>query len=291
MTLWLMGLALCGLASCEEVSAGPDKAAWKDVQAAWAGGAEISRYELTQVRYGEARDGEAVLIFVREPFLKDRHVKDDSGRNDFHVLKMNETRSFLTGVYPYSTMVSVFQPLAEGSAGEALKVTTSVQEWCGHAFMQADRREGKIKTEIKSYFEKEDGGAFEEKDPVYLEDEIWTALRIDPLGLPVGKVKMIPSGLSSRLSHRDPVSKLANIRWVNGEDKGTVVYEISYPKSGRTLAIEIQKKVPYAIQAWRESDTQGLLSSGQLKDRESNLDYWNYSSQAKGKKLRSKLGF
>lgn len=34
------------------------------------GKAEISSYDLTQYRYGEAREGEAVMIFVTEDFRK-----------------------------------------------------------------------------------------------------------------------------------------------------------------------------------------------------------------------------
>ncbi|MEM1407815.1 MAG: septum formation inhibitor Maf, partial [Bacteroidota bacterium] len=36
----------------------------------YAGKAEITSYELKQSRYGEVHDGEAVLIFVTEPFSK-----------------------------------------------------------------------------------------------------------------------------------------------------------------------------------------------------------------------------
>ena len=292
--------ALVGTASCQEssgggekteTSQGAEKADWKEVQKVWSGAAELSRYEFKINRYGEDREGEAVLIFVREPFLEDRHVKDESGKGQFEVLKMNFMREFRTGLYPYHTMVSVFQPLQEGSAGTALKVTTSAQDWCGHGFMQTDRRAGTLKTEVRSYFEKEDGGTFEEKGAVLLEDEVWTSLRIDPWGLPVGEVKMVPGSLSTRLSHQEPVAATAQTRWLAGSEKDTVIYEISYPESGRKLAIEIQKKLPYSIQAWQESKGQLSLSSGKLKDQVSNSDYWNYGSEKKGKKLRSKLGF
>ena len=188
-------------------------------------------------------------------------------------------------------MVSVFQPLEENSAGKALKVTTSVQEWCGHVFMQTNRRGGALKTEVRSYFEKEEGGNFEEKSAVFLEDEVWTSLRIDPWSLPVGEVKMVPGSLATRFSHKDPVATTAEARWLPDQKKDTVIYAITYPETGRTLAIEIQKKLPYSIQGWQESNGQTLLSSGELKNQESNLDYWNYNRGEKGKQLRSKLGF
>jgi hypothetical protein len=287
----LFGVFSSLLASCEEASSGPEQASWEKVQAVWSGGAEISRYELQQERYGELRKGEAVLIFVREPFLKDRQVKDESGQGNFQVLKMNATRNFLTGVYPYQTMISVFQPLEKGSAGEVLKVTTSIQEWCGHVFMQSNRRQDSVKTEVKSYFEKEDNRTFEERGTVFLEDEVWTALRVDPFGLPVGQVRMVPGTLFTRFTHQEPVAESAQTRWLAAKGGQTVTYEITYPQSGRTLAIEIQKKLPYSIQSWTESRGQVLLSSGLLKKQLNNVDYWNYNDRKNGKKLRSKLGF
>ncbi|MDB4265515.1 septum formation inhibitor Maf, partial [bacterium] len=218
-------------------------------------------------------------------------VKDESDEGTYEVLKMNFMREFLTGVYPYHTMVSVFQPLEEKSVGKALKVTTSVQEWCGSVFMQTNRREGVLRTELKSYFEKEEGGVFEEKSSVMLEDEVWTSLRVDPTALPVGEVKMVPGSLHLRLTHAAPVAATATTRWLAGQKEDTAIYEITYPGSGRTLAIEIQKTLPYSIQGWKESNKRGLLSSGVLKNQERNVDYWNYSGESKGKKLRSKLGF
>ena len=38
----------------------------------YQGKAELNRFELSQVRYGEIRKGDAVLIFVTEDFLKDK---------------------------------------------------------------------------------------------------------------------------------------------------------------------------------------------------------------------------
>ena len=287
---FLVALALLGTSSCQEVANGPEKANWAEVEKSWSGAAELSRYELKQNRYGEIRKGESILIFVREPFLRDRQVKDESGRGNFHALKMNSTRNFLTGLYPYSTMVSVFQPLEENSAGKALKVTTSVQDWCGHVFMQSNRRDGVTKTELNSYFESEEGGSFQVKASVLLEDEIWTALRLNPLGLPVGEVQLVPGSLNLRFSHREPRAEPAKTRWLEGKPGKTVIYEITYPQSGRTLAIEIQKKLPYAIEGWHESSGQTLISSGKLVAREANLDYWNYNETSRGNQMRKKLG-
>ena len=43
----------------------------------YAGKAEITSYKLEQSRYGELRDGKAVLVYVTEPFLPKAQVKAD----------------------------------------------------------------------------------------------------------------------------------------------------------------------------------------------------------------------
>src|SRR5262245_19023266 len=68
--------------------------------------AELARYALSQARYGEIHKGESVLIFVTEPFWKDKQVKYEFGdkTDSLSVLKLNFTRKFYTGIYPYSVM-------------------------------------------------------------------------------------------------------------------------------------------------------------------------------------------
>ena len=58
----------------------------------FAGEAELTRYELDKGRYGESHNGDAVLIFVTEPFLSEKQVKYDNLPSDekpINVLKMN----------------------------------------------------------------------------------------------------------------------------------------------------------------------------------------------------------
>ncbi|MGJ8677014.1 MAG: septum formation inhibitor Maf [Akkermansiaceae bacterium] len=286
----LISLCLAGLASCQQGAAVPEQADWNDVKSTWSGAAEINRYDLKQERYGDIIDGVAMLIYVREPFLKNRQVKDESGKGDFQVLKLNATREFRTGVYPYHTLVSVFHPLENTTDNMALKVTTSVQEWCGHVFVQTNRKDGHTITEVKSYFEAEDGARHKEKASVLLEDEVWTALRINPNQLPVGNIKMIAGSLASRFSHTKQVAEEVTTRWIKGNSDKSIIYEIFYIKSGRKLAIEISQSLPYSILGWHESGEKGLLSSAKLKKQLHNVDYWNYKDDPKGKKLRKKLG-
>lgn len=82
------------------------KAHWFD------GHAEISSYALSQSRYGENREGTAVLLFVTEDFLKKEQVKaNQKSKETLPVLKLNRTKKFLTGIYPYSIMSSSFSQL------------------------------------------------------------------------------------------------------------------------------------------------------------------------------------
>ena len=63
----------------------------------YSGKAEMNSYDLEQFRYNDHHEGEAVLIFVTEDFLKDKHVKYERGdkSNSDVVLKLNRQRRFL----------------------------------------------------------------------------------------------------------------------------------------------------------------------------------------------------
>src|SRR5436853_3101510 len=76
------------------------------------GKAEIDGYRYSVTRYGQARRGEAVAVYVTEPFSRSKNVKvDDPSRSPgdtFDVLKLNLVRDFQTGIYDYNTMTSLF---------------------------------------------------------------------------------------------------------------------------------------------------------------------------------------
>jgi len=287
----LITLGFSCLASCQETPVKPVAAHWGAVTKAWSGAAEISSYDLTQVRYGKAREGSAVLIYVREPFLRDRQVKDESGSGDFQVLKLNVLKEFKTGIYPYRAMTSIFHPLENSPENKALKVTTSIQEWCGHTYMHTSRKDKSIQIKLNSYFEKEEGETFKTKASVLLEDEVWTMLRVQPELLPTGKVEIIEGNLASRFSHSKQKVSSAQASWLKGSSDATRVYQIQFQDTGRSLSIETSKAVPYHIQGWQEIDRNGdLISAGKLKKRLENIPYWKFTDEEKGSKLRKQLG-
>ena len=220
----------------------------------YAGQAELTRYELQQARYGEIRKGDAVLIFVTEDFLADKQVKYEFGdrNNAVPILKLNFTRKFYTGIYPYSMMSSIFTPVSADKP--SLKVTTTVQEWCGHVFIQLNQRNGKYNVQLRSYFQAENDQDFM-LDDALLEDEIWTRIRLAPDSLPTGDIELIPGGQFARLRHTPLKVEMATAKLTTTGDtqpsgNDINVYTISYKDIRRTLSIEFEKSFPHRILAW-----------------------------------------
>ena len=58
--------------------------------------------------------GKAVLIYVTEDFLNKEQVKANrKSKVSQTVLKLNRTKKFNTGIYPYSIMTSLFTRLGQ----------------------------------------------------------------------------------------------------------------------------------------------------------------------------------
>jgi hypothetical protein len=153
------------------------------------GQAEISSYKLTQARYGELREGKAVMVFVTEPFSLSKWVKLDQPESNpedkVDVLKLNFTRNFETGIYPYSLLTSVFSPI---NGRKAMKINNSCQEWCGHTFAQLKLVNDQYDWLLHSYFETENEESYSIQNSIS-EDDIWTKIRINPELLPLENSK------------------------------------------------------------------------------------------------------
>ena len=249
----------------------------------YQGEAEITTYRLQQARYGEVRAGEAVLIFVTEPFSLSRQVKLNragaAGDDEATVLKLNATRTFTTGVYPYSMMTSVFMPVGEGLM--PLKVTTSSQEWCGQTFTQLNKTSRGWRARLFSYFESE-GDQDLTLPEVMSEDGLWTLLRLDPARLPVGEVRLIPSLVHQRLSHRPMQPYAAKASLFSG---GSLrVYTLTYPELDRSVRIHFQADFPFTIEEWEEEQLEGAngerLTTRAVRKERAMLDYWRRNSLA-----------
>jgi len=243
----------------------------------YAGKAEISSYKLEQARYGEMREGKAVLVYVTEDFLPEKQVKADrQNPSNIPVLKLNATKKFNTGIYPYSIMQSIFYPISNNQ--HAIKVSSSIQEWCGHVYAQLNNRE-QFEIMSHSYFEKEADEHFKLYKTI-LENELWTQLRINPKSLPTGDLDIIPSFEYTRLRHIPIKSYKAKATLNNNS------YSITYPKLNRTLDINFNPNFPFDILSWEESI--GKLTTKAIKLKTIQSAYWNKNSN-KDETLRDTL--
>lgn len=260
----------------------------------------MSRYELTQARYGNLNRGELIAIMVTEPFLKEKQVKAD-GAGDTPVLKAHIVRRFTTGVYDYTMMTSSFKPLDEANFDRSLKVTATSLEWCGLTFMQLNLHPGGYRVQSRSYFESEGDQDFGIAREIP-EDEIWQRIRMDPASLPIGEVTLIPSAVSSRLRHRRLSAERAEATvspYTEREFQGNGlrVYAIRYATGRpeeRVMEFVFEQAFPYKIVGLKETYLDGfenprrLTSTATLKKLVM-LDYWR-THDPEHSALRSELG-
>lgn len=255
---------------------------WNDYW--YAGDAEVNYYKLEQDRYGENRDAEAVMIWVTEDFSRSKQVKLDNpaaaGDDRVSVMKLNFNRKFVTGIYDYSIMQSVFTPV-DLRYRPSLKSTCSVQDWCGQAFSQINRVDEAFRYRCFSYFESE-GDTDLSWSGAVLEDEIWTTLRISPDLIPIDTVDMIPSMAFLRLSHMEPKPYKAIIsREKSGLDE---TLEVRYTELDRVLTIRFNSTFPFTVTSWSE-DGSFPAGAGSREyhnkaslQKQLNVPYWQYNS-------------
>lgn len=263
----------------------------------YAGEAEITTYQLEQVRYGDIHTGHSTLIFVTEPFSKSKQVKLDNAsahpEDAVNVLKLNATRKFNTGIYPYSTMLSSFKPVENAATEHNIKTTFSAQEWCGHTFFQLNREKDKNYTyQGFSYFESR-GDVEGDLENVLLEDELWNTIRLQPELLPTGKVSMLPGLVFLRLRHH-PIKAYSAIAQLKKMENGKMNFTLEYEDVERTLSIIFDEEFPYIIRSWEETTKTGFGDNTQTLTTKASLmkqiksPYWK-QNQKNDRSLRAKL--
>lgn len=141
------------------------------------GNAELTSYKLIQSRYGEQHAGNAVLIFVTEPFSPTKFVKADrEGKEDISVLKLNAPQKNLIQEF---ILIHWWPVLLRHLKIQIMlwKFLSSGQEWCGHAYMEMVHKFNP-QVEVASYFE---GESFDQKEipAAFYEDEIWNLIRLE----------------------------------------------------------------------------------------------------------------
>lgn len=282
---WLLLAGSARAATPEEFSA-----YWHD------GRAEIDGYTLQIERYGQIRRGQAVMIFVTEPFRKSTRVKaDDTSKRPediVDVLKLNLVRDFQTGIYDYDTMTSLF---CRSSDFHALKRSFSSQEWCGNVYSESRVDEDSVRTLVRSYFEGESGlHARERVEGGILEEELFVRLRgLRSDFLDEGQERTVPvllSALVERLGHRPPEWLETTIRREPDErievpagPFDCMVYMLSL-SDGREGRFDIERAWPHRIVRWSLGpDVEGSLS-GSMR-----VAYWKRNHEG-DEELLQKLG-
>lgn len=257
----------------------------------YQGKAEINVFDLQQSRYGEVRPGKAVMIFVTEDFSKSKQVKldkpQDRPSDAQKVLKLNMTREFITGVYPYHTMLSVFTPVYDEVPSP--KLTASVTEWCGQSFSQLNFKSGKYAARMFSYFESE--GDVEVKIDAKTEEELFNMIRLHPDLVPMGNVRLIPSLIFQRFAHIPLKAEQASI---SKKDLGSnqAEIEVIYSNIGRKIAIRYQQFFPFEIlgftETWTKADGKQEITTATRISMQL-LPYWKQNERVY-EPLRKDLG-
>ncbi len=251
-TVAAAALVLCG-------GAGPT-----DFGAHWHDGrAELDGYRYSVTRYGRTREGQAVMIFVTEPFSAAKRVKPDDPARDpadtVEVLKLNLVRDFQTGIYDYNTMTSVF---AETGAFAPLKISFSSAEWCGHVYEELIPDVGVVRHSLQSYFEGETAaGTLPAREGGLTEDSLYVVLRglrgpfLEP-GASV-EVPFLPGAFHRRLNHRPIGWTTARIERAAAAEHvevpagsfSTIAYSVTTAE-GRLGRFSIEEAYPHRIVRW-----------------------------------------
>ncbi len=246
----------------------------------YAGLAEVNSYTVKQERYGEMREGNAVLVFVTEPFFPKAQVKDDglpAREESISIFKLNRIERFTTGIYDYSLMLSVFTPVDEEQYPYTLKSTFSAQDWCGQVWQQTNRRNDKFMIETRSYFQAE-GDTRAALDAPYLEDELLNRMRLNIATVPTGKLTLIPAAKFTRLRHVDTEAQVAEVSLVHNPDTYATELVIDYPQLERKVIYTFNSKFPYRLEGWTEEYKGQLLSEARLQ-KSMKTAYWGQNAE------------
>lgn len=293
---WMMtGMyCLCGLiAACGHSGTAPKESSWPRVKRGssqafnerWFDGtAEMSGYRVTTSRYGAPRLAEVVLIYVTEPLHRETLIKDDRARDSerLHVLKLNMSLRFQTGIYPYSVFTSTFSPVKDYGLERfsPAKITLTSQEWCGHVFHGVWPSPGRMREELISYFA-EEGEVMRTRripDGVLFEDALLVQLRELDGPFHDGKPfrgQVMPSLWNTRKAHQPFEPRTCTIE--RAVKKSTEALEahtlFTLSCDDYTRAYRIEQAQPHRVLGWDASDgeTATLLKTANLK-------YWELNA-------------
>jgi hypothetical protein len=238
----------------------------------YAGKAELTTYLMEQDRYGQMRKAEQVNIFVTEDLSAAKQVKLDNseaaGKDRVPVLKLNSVRRFETGIYDYSMMSSVFTPVAPDQS--SLKLTATIQDWCGHTFTQINRLDQAWRWRQFSYFEQEADSDIVLDNGV-LEDELFTKLRLAPELWQNREVRMLPGLFYLRMKHLP--TELHTAKVTSQIIDNQRITTVQYTDLPRKLRIVQEPQFPHRIIEWEETEGGKRITYAKL-NRVVCTDYW-----------------
>jgi hypothetical protein len=272
---------------------------WRD------GKAELDGYRLTIRRYGAERAGQAVAVYVTEPFSESKRVKlDDPSRapaDVVDVLKLNLVRRFQTGVYDYNTMSSLFVRTRDFSP---VKLAFAGTEWCGLVHEELNWRGAGLDARTDSYFE---GESAQHAAPVpaggLAEEELFVRLRgLRGEFMAPGQKRTVPflaSTLQRRLTHRPLAWGRATIERARAGETVRVpagvfacaVYVVR-PDDGREGRFWVEQAHPNRLVKWQWTVAPGTrarldgLDRGELTGS-ARLAYWQLNGPGGESHLRT----
>lgn len=215
------------------------------------------------------------MIYVTEPFSRRTLIKDDGARGDdrMDVIKLNLSEKFLTGIYPYSVLTSVFCPtdaIREERFSPA-KISLTAQEWCGHVYAGVWPDERAFALRAMSYFASEgDVDDRVETPPNTLyEDALLVQLR--ELDGPFNggrdwEGSLVPALWRNRRAHQTLRAEPARI---TRRDLDANVTRFQIEAGAFSKQLDVEKAGDKRIVAWQSSDG----GRGRLL-RSARLPYW-----------------
>ena len=186
-------------------------------------------------------------------------------------------------------MSSSFFPFENES--ECLKISSSVQEWCGMTYLEM-KNENDFIFDFHSYFEGQNFDNLAVKKDI-MEDDLWSLIRLNPELLPVGNHNIIPSVTFLYLGHVPPKAydAVASLDKKNGKYH----YKLKYPELDREFTVMFNVEFPHEVTGWEDTHYSGfgpnrkILTSKAEAIKTIKTDYWSKHAK-KDTHLRAKLG-
>jgi len=257
------------------------------------GNAELSGYRLTTPRYGELRTGEMVLVYVTEPLSRRTWIKDDDAppADRVDVLKLNQSFGFLTGIYPYSVMTSVFAPIDDwgGARFSPVKLTITAQEWCGQVFQALWPGPGRLRTQIASYFASEGEGTTDTTVPAGTLYEDALLIQLRELDGPFANGgdwsgPLIPSLWRTRRTHVPPQPQNATLKRTRQGEGAAAVTRFVLEAGDYRRTFEVAVAPPRRVLGWTTSEGEEARILQTTR-----LPYWTLNRTG-DEALRGRLG-